>query len=99
MFDLPESNWKKRCVFFQFLLVTLVNCICMTKVHEMVICKLRCNVKGFLVLLCAVRCFSVAVALAVCAVVEYLSVLGGKEISMYLLLLYELLKFLLSLTW
>lgn len=84
-------------VFFQFLLVTLVNCICMTKVHETVICKLRCNVKGFLVLLCAVRCFSVA--LAVCAVVEYLSVLGGKEISMYLLLLYELLKFLLSLTW
>lgn len=43
--------------------------------------------------------FSVAVALAVCAIVEYLSVLGGKEILMYLLLLYELLKFLLSLTW
>lgn len=55
--------------------------------------------KGFLGLLCAVRCFSVAVALAVCAMVEYLSVLGGKEISMYLLLLYELLKFLLPLTW
>jgi len=100
MFDLPESSWKKRCVFFfRFLLVTLVNCICMTKVHETVICKLRCNVKGFLVLLCAVRCFSVAVALAVCAVVEYLSVLAGKEIPMYLLLLDELLQFLLSLTW
>lgn len=44
----------------------------MTKVHETVICKLRCNVKDFLVLLCAVRCFSVAIALAVRAVVEYL---------------------------
>lgn len=38
MFDLPESNWKKQCECFQFLLVTL-NCICMTKVPELVICK------------------------------------------------------------
>lgn len=38
--------------------------------------------------LCAAK-FCVAIALAVCAVVEYLSVWGGED--MYLLLLYELL--------
>lgn len=38
MFDLPESNWKKQWVCFPFLLVTL-NCICMIKVPELVICK------------------------------------------------------------